>query len=327
MQWIFYLAIILAVLSLCSTSHLVSRTEDATSTIVRSKKSRSMQLRRQPLARHNESEHERSLRGRSPSCKLRLIIALIPKTGGRDMRVKMRDALTHVRGCRQWYCANPKYCFSLGSGIMYVHIQPEDQPFRAAIWKNSWKYNFSVLTFLRDPVERVISEYYFLKAGGFMNYTHLLEERGWHNLEEYAKANRNYMTGFLLGYNMWSHVITQTESEQLLQNIRKGFKRDLLFVGILEEYVMSWRLLKRRIGHSSASQRMSQRTSNDARHINANKKKPHNISASLRRKIRDWNKMDVELYELGLSHIRNLSKSVDSVWYNTTYPKLKNGIH
>merc|ERR1712032_338957 len=199
-------------------------------------------------------------------------------------------------------------------------IQPEDQPFRAAIWNNSWNYNFTVLTFLRDPVERVISEYYFLKAGGFMNFTHLLEERGWHSLEEYAKANRNYMTGFLLGYNMWSHVVTQAESEQLFQNMRKGFKRDLLFVGILEEYVMSWRLLKRRMGHSP-------RTYNDPRHINVNSKKPRNISASLRRKIRDWNKMDVELYELGLSHIRNLSKSVDSVWYNTTYPKLKNGIH
>ena len=243
---------------------------------------------------------------RRERCKLRLIVALIPKTAGRDLQVKLMDECSFIS------CEDPALCFKAGAGIMFVHIRPKNQPFRAAIWKNSKDYNFTLLSFLRDPVERVISEYYFFKdkTGAFSNWTNIMKDRGWHTLEQYAKAlpNRNYMSGFLLGYNMWSHVVTDEESKQLLQNVRDGFKRRLLFLGIMEEYVMSWRLLKMHIG-------LPPRTRNDdGHHINANENKEP-VDDSLRLKIRNWNRLDAELYDLGLSHLRNLSKSADSKWW------------
>ena len=201
-------------------------------------------------------------------------------------------------------------CLNAGSGIIFVHISPQEQQFRAAIWSNSKNHNFTLVSFLRDPVERIISEYFFFKnkKGPFSNWTNVNEERGWHNLEQYAKArtNRNYMTGFLLGYNMWSHVVTDQESNQLLQNVRDGFKQGNLFLGVLEEYEMSWRLLRMRIG-------LSPRMHVDKHHINANHNKPR-IDESLRSKIRDWNKLDAQLYDLALAHLRSTSKAEDSVW-------------
>lgn len=225
------------------------------------------------------------------------------------MRVKFKDMTKNSKDCNGYVCSVPKYCFPIGSGIMFVHIQPDDKPFRSAIWNNSNAYNFSVVTFLRDPVERLISEYYFLKAGGFMNFTHLLEERGWHTLEEYARApvNRNYMTGFLLGHNLWSYTVTENDYNMLLQYIKRAFERDLLFIGVLDEYVMSWRLLKKRLGAPP-------RTSN-VHKINMNRNKPASIDISLRRKIKEWNHLDVKLYEFALAHLRDLSRSTDSSFF------------
>lgn len=250
---------------------------------------------------------KRNLKVRVPNarCQLRLIIGLIPKTGGRDMRVKFKEITKQSSDCSGYVCSDPKSCFAIRSGILFIHIQPDDEPYRSAIWSNSFKYNFSVITFVRDPVERLISEYYFLKAGGFRNFTNLLEERGWHSLEEYARApvNRNYMCGFLLGHNMWSKTVTESDYNTLFQNIRKGFERDLLFIGVLDEYVMSWRLLKKRVGAPS-------RTS-DAAKINVNRNKPSSIDIGLRRKIKEWNHLDVKLYEFALGHLRNLSRTED----------------
>ena len=223
------------------------------------------------------------------------------------MQMKLTDE------CNYGYCDDRMLCFKAGSGVMFVHIRPIDQQFRAAIWNNSKDYNFTLVSFLRDPVERVISEYYFFKdkRGPFSNCTNLIKDRGWLTLEQYAKAlpNRNYMTGFLLGFNMWTHVVTEAESEQLLQNVRDGFKRDLLFLGVLEEYEMSWRLLRMRIGLSPRMDDLSLQRVN-----NVNHNKPR-VEPGLRRKIRNWNRLDARLYDLGLSHLRQLSKSVDSEWW------------
>ena len=254
-------------------------------------------------ARHASDFNQWYLRAHQSRCKLRLIVALIPRTSGRDFQMKLMDECA-FDSCQE----EPMQCFKAGSGIVFVHIQPQEQPFRAVIWSNSKNYNFTLVSFLRDPVERVISEYYFFKdkRGAFSNWTNI-KERGWHTLEQFAKAstNRNYMTGCLLGFNMWSHVVTKRESNQLLQNVRDGFERDLLFLGVLEEYVMSWRLLRMRIG-------LSPRMHIDSHHVNANRNK--RVDDSLRSKIRKWNNLDAQLYDLALAHLRNTSTSKDSVW-------------
>lgn len=313
---LFWIAIILGILSVLGTLPPRPLPQDNIQT---SASDNFTQILSPPLPRQQE-EHavsvskleQRNLRERvvRARCQLRLIIPLIPKTGGRDMRVKFKEITKQSADCSGYVCSVPEYCFPIHSGIMFVHIQPSDEPFRSAIWKNSFQYNFSVVTFVRDPVERLISEYYFLKAGGFMNFTNLLEERGWHSLEEYARApvNRNYMCGFLLGHNMWSKMITDSDYHTLLQNIKKGFERDLLFLGVLDEYVMSWRLLNKRVGAPARIR--------DTQKINVNRNKPSSIDSGLRRKIKEWNHLDVKLYEFALAHLRNLSRTEDYSFFS-----------
>ena len=101
--------------------------------------------------------------------------------------------------------------------------------------KNEEYANYQIFTMLRNPVDRLISEYYFIKdRSEFMSMLNPLPR----NLAEYAKHRQtaNYMLGFLLGKRMYD---TDPVDENDLEMVLNTIQHLPIRVGFFEEYEQS----------------------------------------------------------------------------------------
>ncbi|RMF03184.1 MAG: hypothetical protein D6772_02465 [Bacteroidetes bacterium] len=132
-----------------------------------------------------------------------------------------------------------------------------------------------MITWLRDPVERVLSNYYYLskrlreEVGNNAQALSLIK-RLERSLIEYARRrpNRNRMTQFLEGTKL----------------------EDYLFVGIQEHYSEDIKALSQLMGWKTAKEY----------NFNASKK-DRNIDPAILEEIKALNSEDVALYEAGLA--------------------------
>ncbi|MCB9188907.1 MAG: sulfotransferase family 2 domain-containing protein [Flavobacteriales bacterium] len=161
----------------------------------------------------------------------KLIFIHIPKTGGTSINCEINQS--------EWQ-TTPDF--------NYRHIDYKSKKSNSAdIFdpKNIEKYQeHKIFFFLRDPIDRLFSEYYFLKPR--MEFMQLLP-RNPRSFYEYCKFKNtnNSVIKFLLGYKMFSNPIL---TEELYDSLIKQIETLDIKIGIFENYLESLAYLENELG-------------------------------------------------------------------------------
>ena len=144
------------------------------------------------------------------------------------------------------------------------------------------------ITFLRDPVERVISAYYFAR-----NYV-LHPKHRWMSkltLEEYVRVspNHNVQCKCISGRPFVGNHHSGPCDEETLNMAKENLSRDFSFVGLTERFDEGLAILKIMFGWEIAKYAKF--------NVTKNRMKKGNLPASTVELIAERNKYDVALYE------------------------------
>jgi Sulfotransferase family len=141
---------------------------------------------------------------------------------------------------------------------------------------------FRYITLLRDPVNRVISAYYYIKSSP--------------NNKLYTKANRLSFEEFILSKDdnirlpLWNHQTRFLSGKHHpdLEQAKRNLSKHYAVVGITEMYPHSVFLMKRALGWSDI----------DYTKQNVTKRRPHKqqVPEELIRIIKQNNALDIQLY-------------------------------
>lgn len=153
-------------------------------------------------------------------------------------------------------------------------------------------YDPKVITWVRNPVDRVISNYYFLmKRIRFGNTTEKVQLRKEMTLLEYAQKPRNI--------NRMSKIISGLEIS------------DFFFIGIMERFEADVEILAKRMNWPEDVNIPFSNSNADFRNSNACTTRYDDIDESMRKSISDLNMEDIKLYNEVLK-MRGISLDHDS---------------
>lgn len=217
---------------------------------------------------------------------IRLVSIHVPKTAGRSFRAVLRGVygekkvfnITRDSG-KMW---NEELERSIPSSVEVLHGHFTF----ADISKLHRETGVPVITWLRDPVERVLSNYYFfIQRVGSGERPHAYHRRN-EALMDYIRlgSSRDRMSRFLDG----------------------AVLKDLFFVGIMEHFDEDLRQLGARLGWGKV----------EPVHVNSNKAFRAQfppVGGEVRKIIRDLNERDQALYEEGLRLRRLRSDSRNEI--------------
>ncbi|MFA9556940.1 sulfotransferase family 2 domain-containing protein [Evansella sp. AB-rgal1] len=141
---------------------------------------------------------------------------------------------------------------------------------------------FTYITMLRDPIDRIVSEYYFIKNNKKHELHHVVQHL---SLEEYQNQpqNRNLQTRLISGH--MSDPLTIADVNKAKENIEKHFS----VVGITEMFDESLLLMEKKFGWKNVKNRKQ----------NATKKRPAltSLSPKTLTLIKRNNNLDNILYQ------------------------------
>lgn len=212
---------------------------------------------------------------------LELISIHIPKTGGRSVRRVLKkvygDSL-YLRHEEKDYANRGRSAQPLEPDFpdhiraLHVHLGVSQlMPVIEA-------YNPKVITWLRDPVERVISNYFFLmkRADEKIAKGRQLDNAGI-SLMEYVRHPRkdNKIAKFLEGMEL----------------------KDFYFIGLLEKLEEDVAELSKMMGWKKKVRTFHTNDNTDYKNNNELPTRYHEITNSMRQEIAEINREDVELYE------------------------------
>lgn len=140
-----------------------------------------------------------------------------------------------------------------------------------------------VLTWMRNPVERVISDYYYVSG--------LLAER--YNKDPYNPNILKRMSKTLLEF-----ASSEVERNRMSKFLGEINLEDLYFVGVLEYFKEDLEYLSGMLGWKSYSMAK----------VNKTKNKVENIPHEIYERIKELNNKDMELYEKALLIRKNRNK-------------------
>ena len=151
--------------------------------------------------------------------------------------------------------------------------------------KNDIYLQYEIFSMLRNPVDRIVSEYYFIKdRPEFMSLLKPVPK----NLLEYVKhkQTRNYMTGFFLGKRMYDEDLVNKNDLKLVLNTIKTLN---IKIGFFEDYEKSMQYF------SSITGLKWPKTINIKRKT-LNRPEVSEISQNIKDIILRNNQIDLELY-------------------------------
>lgn len=160
---------------------------------------------------------------------------------------------------------------------------------------------YKYITVLRNPINRIISVYYYLVQSKFHPQHHLVKGK---TLEEFVTsdmAHHNGQTRFIAGeYNPSDKL----QPANLLERAKKNLQEDFAVVGLTERFDESLMLLQRKLGWKKMPFYVKENKS----------KKPHDssISGQAYDLIIEKNSLDIHLYQYA-------QEIFDLVYYNLLF--------
>ena len=196
----------------------------------------------------------------------------IPKTGGTTLNCAINNS--------EW---QTKHDFFYRHIIYETKFSNSGDIFKP---QNLDKYKaYNIFTMLRHPVDRLISEYYFIRNR--KEFFSLLKKKP-DSLKSYAQnvQTQNYMTGFLLGGKMYpAKPVAKSDLERVLNTIDQL----PVFVGIFEDYVGSMQYFEDNISVKWPKKIQAKR-------ITLNRPDLERVDSEIRSIIEENNPLDMELY-------------------------------
>jgi hypothetical protein len=138
------------------------------------------------------------------------------------------------------------------------------------------------ISMLRDPIERVISEYFFIRSSPKHNLHHEAMKMDLLEFQQ-EETNRNKQSKIIIGAPL-STAITRDD----FKKAKKYIKRDFAFIGITELFDESLLLLMRQFGWSSIQYNME--------NVSRNRPKVLELPEHVIRELKLNNKIDYALY-------------------------------
>lgn len=220
--------------------------------------------------------------------KDQIIFIHIPKTGGTTVNTAMQGTFWQTTPDFNYRHIDGKTMISNSGDI-----------FRPS---NFEKYkDFKIFTMFRNPVDRILSEYSFIKERrDFMN---LIKPQPM-SLEEYVnnRQTSNGVLKFLLGNRMYSPVkLSQDDLERAMNAIAEI----PIHIGVFEEFGKS-------LAYFSEVTGIDWGKKIEVKRITFRRPKVKDISEDLKKKIIEKNMLDIELYEFGKEKFEKESAGIKS---------------
>ncbi len=172
---------------------------------------------------------------------------------------------------------------------------------------NHDKYkDYNIFMLLRNPIDRIISEYYFIKDRvEFMSLMRPIPK----DLRSYIKnkQTQNYMVGFLVGKRMYDEDIVSKDDHDLAVNTIRNLN---IKVGIFEHYKASLSYFSSEIGIKIPK-------SVEVKRITLNMPKIQEVSEEIKDLIIENNKLDFQLYNTLKKQFETLQISDKYVSFNS----------
>ena len=224
--------------------------------------------------------------------KNNIIFIHIPKTGGTTINSAMQQAAWQTK-----------------PDFNYRHIEPETKKSNSGdifIPGNFFRYrDYRIFMMLRDPVDRLISEYHFIKER--KEFVDLLRAKP-HDFEDYiqSKQTRNGVVNFLKGRRMYDLT---PPSRKDLDDILAAIEKIPVHVGIFEEYEKS-------LQYYSDVTGIKWKSKIEVKRMTFIRPQVSEIPDRIREMILETNSLDVELYQHCLERFRRINA-------NTLAPKFQ----
>lgn len=202
----------------------------------------------------------------------KVIFIHVPKTGGTTINAAMNET---------YWQTKPDF--------NYRHIDSVSMISNSAdIFKpsNFEKYqSFKIFMMLRNPVDRLISEYSFIKER--RQFMGLLNPKP-KNFEDYVKSHQTFngMLKFLLGHRMYSKIKINSND---LDDVLNAVEEIPIYVGIFEDFGKSLMYFSEKTG-------VSWKNKIEVKRMTFNRPKVEEIPSNLIKLIHESNQLDVELY-------------------------------
>ena len=201
-----------------------------------------------------------------------IIFIHIPKTGGTTINAAMNDTYWQTK-----------------PGYNYRHILSDKSSNSGDLFlpKNKSKYqNEKIFMMLRHPVDRLVSEYYFINNRN--EFTNLIKTKP-KTFEEYVESpqTQNYVINFLKGNRMYS-TVRPTDDD--LTSIIDSIDTLPIHVGIFEQFSESLSYFTKHLG-------IEWKKDIPIKRMTIRRPKIENLSEELIQLIEKNNALDLKLYE------------------------------
>ena len=206
----------------------------------------------------------------------------IPKTGGTTINAAMNNTYWQTE-----------------VGFNYRHIIADKTSNSGDIFDptNIEKYKgHSIFMMLRDPIDRMISEYYFIKER--KEFTDLIKSRP-KNFKAYVKSKQtqNYVVNFLKGRRMYD---LHSAKEQDLKDILEVVQKLPIHIGIFENFSESLTYFSKNTG-------IKWKKNIEVKRMTFKRPKSDEISKEIRDLIIENNQLDIQLYNYAFKKFNELN--------------------
>ena len=211
--------------------------------------------------------------------KDKVIFIHIPKTGGTTINSAMNNTFWQTE-----------------VGFNYRHILPNKKSNSGDIFdpKENAKYQeYTIFTMLRHPVDRITSEYHFIRER--REFTTLLKSHP-KNFESYIKSaqTNNGVISFLKGRRMFtSHKASNNDLDDIIESINSI----PIHVGIFE-------LFSESLSYFSSVSGIKWKKNIEVKRMTLKRPQLNEIPNGIIELIRERNQLDLKLYDYCLKHFK-----------------------